>query len=442
MLVTLLPLLLAPALQQDMFVQPVTNLSRSGQITESVRYTESFHCGWELAANGKRRAMRYDGQSALALGGFVAGGESVATGVDVSGRTVGWAEDQVGGAVVRRPFLYRDGFGMEQILLPQTSEGWAEAISVFGLEVVGTMRRPDGLLQAWEFEPDLPAVAVPLSTPAGWESEALAVEGEYIAGLVRDPQGREFAAVWDFHRVLTVLATPGAGDARATGLGIGGTHRLCGWFEDAQGQKQGFSLDLQDPQGSLVTLPTLGGDWCQPLDTDGFVVVGAAADANGAARAFEYSLSTQQIVDLNDRISLPSGAQLTEVASIAFGPHYGFNGAVGSRQFGATARQIKLNVTTALAGSPFTFSLTNGPELTTVVFVYGFSAGATPVPGCPGLHADIAQARVLAVGQTTQVGLCVESVQLPPQAAGLTALMQAVLPGECLTSVVATVPIN
>lgn len=442
MLATLLPFLLAPAVQQDLFVQPVTQLQRPGALTQSVSYSDTFHSGWERDAHGRMRAMRYDGTVALELGAFVPGGESAGLGVDVIGRTVGWAEDQLQGALVRRPFIYSDANGLELIDLPQATEGWAEAISIFGIEAVGTMRRADGRLQAWDYAPDFPGTAVGLSTPAGWESEALAVNRETVAGLVRDPQGREFAAVWDFQRNLTILTTPGSGNARLTGVGHAGTDRACGWFVDAQGEQQGFTLDVTDPQNTLVVLPTLGGAWCRPADTDGWIIVGASENAQGESRAFEFEISTQQIQDLNDRANTPAGAELSEAASIAFGPHYALNGTAGSVQFGATARLIRFNVSTALAGSPLTFSVTNAPADSRVAFLYGFASGQTAVPGCPGLTVDLDQPTILATDVTTEFGASVQTIQVPPSAAGLLVFMQAVMPDQCVTTTVSTVLIQ
>lgn len=431
----------AAAPQQNLSVEDLTRSGQTGRITESVTYGSSFSSGWELDSNGRQRAMRYDDFGATELGALTPLGSSSGEAVDVTGRVVGWSEAVVQGIQTRLPFQYQDATGMVAIPMGQADEGWATDLSIFGIEVVGSMRMPSGLVQAWEYRPGASIQVEPLSTPVGWESEAFAAEGQYIGGLVRDPSGREFAAIWDFHRALSIVPTPGAGNARVTGFGFAGTKAMCGWYVDAQGNAQSFfgrANALQDP---LTFLPTLGGDWCKAMATDGFEVVGSAANSQGQARAFSYRLSDAQMSDLNDR--LPSGSTdvLTEVSSIEFGPVLAINGSVSGQDRGFRGHRVSLFVSPASAGQLASLQTASAPVDTLAAYVFGFSHGSTAVPGCPGLVADIDSARLIARGRVTAQGNHVATVQVPGSAAGISVLIQVLLPEVCMSTEVVPVTI-
>ena len=434
------PLLAAP--QQDLRLEGITQAGQTGQLTGSVSYGLSFSCGWELGANGQRRAMRYGDGGSLDLGSFDALGSSQAQAVDVSGRVVGWSDAMVSGVQTRLPFQYEDATGLVAIPMSGSSEGWAEDVSIFGIEIVGAMRLADGRLQAWEFRPGSSLAVEPLSTPAGWESEALTAEGQFIGGLVRDPSGREFGAVWDFQRNLSIVTTPGTGKARITGLGLAGTKRMCGWYEDAQGHAQSFIGSADAPGSPLTFLPTLGGDWAKAIETDGFEVVGSSADVHGQARAFSYSIGAASMSDFNERTQLASGELLTEAVSVEFGPILTINGTVAGQERGYRGTRLGLFVSPVSAGQAASLQVVSAPTNTLAVYIYGFASGATPVPGCPGLAADIASARLAAKGKTTAQGNHVAVVDVPGKAAGMTILVQAVLPEVCMSSEVVTITVN
>ena len=59
--------------------------------------------------------------------------------------------------------------------------------------------------------------------------------------------------------------------------------------------------------------------------------------------------------------------------------------------------------------------------------------------GFPGLVVDIAQAKIAARGQTDSAGSFTQTLQVPAGAAGLTVLIQAVVPGHSITTSVKTV---
>jgi len=442
MLSLLIHSILAVAPQQDLHVEGLTRAGQIGGVTGSVTYGSSFSSGWEITAGGKRRAMRYDDFGFLELGAFSATGSSSGEAVDVTGRVVGWSEADVNGVQVRLPFQYEEATGMVALPMANATEGWAEDVSIFGIEIVGTMRLANGRLQAWEYRPGSSVQVEPLSTPAGWESEALAAEGQFIGGLVRDPNGREFAAVWDFHRDLAIVPTPGVGNARVTGFGFSGTKAMCGWYLDAQGNAQSFFGNADVPQDPLTFLPTLGGTWCKAVSTDGFEVVGSSEDSQGQSRAFSFRLGDAQMSDMNDRMPIGSPVTLTEAVSIEFGPILAIQGSIAGQERGFRGTRLNLHVSPATAGQVTSLQTTRAPVGSLAVYVFGFGTGMTAVPGCPGLHADIASARVIARGRVTAQGNHVATVHVPSKASGRTVLVQTILPEVCMSTAVVSVTVN
>jgi hypothetical protein len=453
-MLSLFSLLLAPAIQQDLFIQPVSQVPSPGRVVQYIQYGDAFSTGWELDNQGRKQAMRYSNPLAsqngieLELGAFVPGGESAGLGVDVVGHVVGWAEDLVQGVQLRRPFFFDDQNGLQLIDLPQASEGWATGISTFGHSAAGTMRRADGLLQAWYVELwPVMSQAVPLSTPAGWESEALVMKQDngsspmLVGGLVRDPSGREFAAVWGGPNGMEILPTPGTGNARLTGLS-GSEHswdKACGYFLDAAGHEQGFALELNDPVNSFVALPNLGGSWTRPTCMDRWFVWGASENSQGQSRAFEFTLDGQAMEDLNDRANTPPAVALTQVTSSGFGLIHSYDLEVNGVQYGAFSQTVGMSAWPLDSGAPTNLSMFSGPKGSPVAFMFGFTAGSTSVNGFPGLIVDIAQAKIAARGQTDSTGSFTQTLQVPAGAAGLTVLIQAVVPNHSITTSVKTV---
>ncbi len=447
-MLAVLPLLLAPALQQDILVQPAGPSPKPGRVTQVTQYGDRFATGWELDPQGRKQAVRYSDGMTLNLGAFMPGGESAGMGINVGGQVVGWAEDLIQGAPVRRPFVFDDANGLRAIPLPQATEGWAVGADTFGFGAAGTMRRADGLLQAWmvDFSPSL-ATAVPLDTPADWESEALVMiqenglSGRRVGGFVRDPSGREFAAIWD-DVFLSILPTPGTGNARVTGLESSSWGMVCGTFLDAAGAEQGFILDPSDPANSLFVLPSLGGTWTSPAGISFGVVYGASENSQGQSRAFQYTIDRGLMENLNDRAPMSTGVALTGVTSLPFastGELYSFDLDVNGTAYGAVASTTVMTIWPRTAGASSTLSLFEGPANRPVAFAYGFAAGQTAVPGFPGLVLNLQQAAVVATGQTDSLGQLMQTIQVPLQAAGSTILFQAVVPDSSITTSVVTV---
>jgi len=459
-----LPLLLAPAIQQDLFIQPPSEVVSPGRVMQHIEYVDAFSTGYELDSQGRKLGMRSKNGTKLDLGAFVPGGESAGLGLSAGGRVVGWAEDLVQGVQIRRPFFFDDQPGQETnglqlIDLPQATEGWATGIATFGSTAAGTMRRADGLLQAWSV--DLwPVVsqAVPLSTPDGWESEAFAMRQDntasatLVGGLVRSPSGREFAAVWGGpDGGLMILPIPGTSKARLTGLSGSefSWDMACGYFLDSAGIEQGFALELNDPVNSFVVLPTLGGSWTRPTCISNQSVWGASEDAQGRSRAFEFTLDGQAMEDLNDRANTPPAVELTQVTSSGFGLLNSYDVEENGAHFGAYSKKVVMNAWPIDSGAPtnlrFYFSGTNQSlgaptaQGSLIAFVFGLSPGSTSVLGIPGLFLDIAQPQIVALGLTESNGSFAHTLQVPAGAAGLKVLLQAVVPEHSLTTSVHTV---
>ena len=172
---------------------------------------------------------------------------------------------------------------------------------------------------------------------------------------------------------------------------------------------------------------------------DNASVYGAAEDAQGRSRAFQFFLDGHVMVDLNDRASVPPGAVLTEMTSSQFGFPMSFDLEVGGVTYGAFARQVVSNVWPLQSGAPTTLTLADGPTQSIAAFICGATGGAVPVPGIPGLILDIAQPLLLTVGVTDSAGGFAHTLPVPAAAAGLTVLFQAVVPDHSITTGVNTV---
>lgn len=423
------PLLLAP--QQDLSLRLDTDPARAGAITSSASF--AFSCGWEVDANGRRHAMLYDADGSTNLGALSSTGDSESRSVSFSGRVVGWSEKIVNGGLRKQPFLYDEVGGMQQIAMNHGIEGWAEDQGIYGFEIVGSMRLFDGRVHAWEYFDGVSGAVELLPTLGGWESEALSADDGFIGGFMRDPNGREWAVVWDRFRDPWFVPTPGVGNARITDIATNG--RMCGWYEDSQGNARAFLADAHAPTNTITRLPSLGGKWSKAYSLDGGnQVVGSAADAQGQPRAFVYSIQEQRMSDLNERAALVSGRVLTEVVDVDFPSTLAVNGEMNGLSQGWRATRVTLFASTAAAGHQALLSVGSAPSETPVAYVYGVRPGQTAVPGCPGLFADIDQARIAARAVTSTFGSHSQWLDVPFAARGLTIYVQAVLPIACLTT--------
>lgn len=86
------------------------------------------------------------------------------------------------------------------------------------------------------------------------------------------------------------------------------------------------------------------------------------------------------------------------------------------------------------AGSSNTWLVTDAPPGATVHLVFGVQAGATPVPGCPGLTLGLAFRQVVGTTTANAQGRATFTRTVPATVSGLTARFQAVLPGSCEVS--------
>ncbi len=92
----------------------------------------------------------------------------------------------------------------------------------------------------------------------------------------------------------------------------------------------------------------------------------------------------------------------------------------------ATEAFVTVHPQPGVAGEDNRFQVAGAVAESRVFFVYGFSSGMTPVPGCPELHVDTAQPRL--VGQTLadRHGDAELTVLVPAEASRRTILIQAV----------------
>ena len=430
------PFLAAP--QQDFFLRQETPTGLEGAIEGIAGF--QFSCGWVLDAQGVRHAVRYDEQGPHDLGSLFAGADSEARAVDFSGRVIGWSKKIVNGGLRKQPFSYDDVDGMRALPMQGGFEGWAEDLSIYGSETVGTMRLFDGSLHAWEYQEGVHTTVDLLPTLGGWESEALSVDDGFVGGLMRDPAGREYAVIWDRVRDIWFVPTPGTGNARITDIAVNG--RMCGYYTDAAGNDHGFHSNAHSPSNPIEALPSLGGNWSRAFGlTGGDVIVGSAADVHQEARAFRYTISDGQMLDLNDRVVAVPGRVLRSAVSVEHPTLIALHGELHGIATGYFSKQVTLFASTAAAGQQGILSVSSAPSQAAVVYAYGRKSGLTAVPGCPGLTIDIARARVAARGITGEFGGHSVWVNVPPGTSGLSLLVQAVLPTECLSTEVSSVTI-
>jgi uncharacterized membrane protein len=430
------PLLAAP--QQDFSLRLETPTGLEGAIEGIAGF--QFSCGWVVDAQGVRHAMRYDEQGPLDLGSLFPGADSEARAVDFSGQVVGWSEKIVHGGLRRQPFRYDDVDGMRALPMQGGFEGWAEDLGIYGSETVGTMRLFNGSLHAWEYQEGVHAAVDLLPTLGGWESEALCVDDGFVGGLLREPSGREHAVIWDRVRDIWFVPTPGTGNARVTDIAVNG--RICGYYADAAGNDHGFYSNAHSPSLPVEILPSLGGNWSRAFGlTGGDVIVGSAADANQEARAFRYTISDGLMIDLNDRVVAEAGRVLRSAVSAEHPTLVAVHGELNGIATGYFSKQVTLFASTASAGQQGILSVSSAPSYAAVIYVYGRTPGLTAVPGCPGLSVDITQARVAARGITSEFGSHSIWVNVPPGTTGLSLLVQALIPQECLSTEVGSVTI-
>lgn len=416
-----------------------TTPGRHGSINQISSF--DFSCGWELDSQGRRRAMLYENGLPTDLGALSSNGDSEARAVDFAGNVAGWSEKVVNGGLRKQPFLWNAVDGMRALPMNNGIEGWAEDMGVYGFEVAGTARLFDGTLRGFEYLEGVTPVIETLPTLGGWESEAFAIDDGFVGGLMRDPSGREYALIWDRLRDPWFLPTPGTGDARVTDIAING--RVCGWFEDAQGNRQGFLANAHAPTDPIQILPTLGGAWTEALALDGGNrVVGSSADAQGQARAFLYEIFEDRMIDLNERAAHVPGRIVTRAQDIEFQGRFAVEFEDQGTIQGGRGQMLTLFHSGATEGARMLVNVGNAPAFTQVAFVWGLQAGQTAVPGCPGLFADIDRARVAGFAEVSEWGSASRWFDVPANTAGTTIFLQAVLPQACLTTITAETVIH
>ncbi|MBL1218618.1 MAG: hypothetical protein D8M59_14130 [Planctomycetes bacterium] len=98
--------------------------------------------------------------------------------------------------------------------------------------------------------------------------------------------------------------------------------------------------------------------------------------------------------------------------------------------FGTSTLEL-LGPVPGTAGKSNKFSAGNAPGNATVYFVYAFSTGSTPVPGCGGVTLDLRGPTLFATEKADANGFATFSVNVPNAAAGRTIYFQAVTTANC-----------
>lgn len=150
---------------------------------------------------------------------------------------------------------------------------------------------------------------------------------------------------------------------------------------------------------------------------------------------FLYSNGVMQ--DLNDLIPAGTGWELQQAYEINdAGDIVGF-GTLNGLARGFLLRRDGLRLrgpAPGLAGAPNTLTVSGAPAGAAVVLVYGFAAGSTAVPGCPGLNVQIQSPAVAAVTSAGPSGNASFTGMAPAALSGQTLWMQAVVPSACAVS--------
>jgi len=431
----MLSLLLAfptAALQQDLHAQFLGDPTRDSGVN-AVSFS-AYLAGWEIAPSGRRRAMLFELDRARNLGSL-AGLDSEATSLVGDGRVVvGWSNRILVGGEHRRPFIWNEEEGMSEV--PMHSfwgrSAWATDLDLFGTGIVGTARRFDGLLQAWEYVDGVDLEIRSLGTIGTWSSEALTVNDGFVGGLMREPSGREHAIVWDRFRNPWFVNTPGQGDARVTDVAING--QITGWFVNGQGNTRAYIGDGHDPTRPVSILPTLGGSWARAFAFDGgSLILGESETAQGEVHAFAFDRHTGEMTDLNDRLRLPAGTQLTSASSISLRLlALGAETPDGPRA--VLAREFTFDVSGITAGRPTFLSFGGGVPNSELYVLAATQTGSTPVPGCPGLEVQLHAPMIVDQKQSDRRGSSVHSIDTPASLQGQTIYVQGLMPEGCLTT--------
>jgi probable HAF family extracellular repeat protein len=194
--------------------------------------------------------------------------------------------------------------------------------------------------------------------------------------------------------------------------------------------------------GNAVDLGTLGGNEGRANGiSDLGAIVGSTDDSLGQQRATRWLGAGPE--DLNLLIPTGTGWFLDGASDIN-----NLGEICGTGTLGGVTRAYRLTPVLsaprlsgfqpAIAGaSSALFGLGFQPGAT-VFLIYGFAAGSTPVPGCPGLNADIAAPLILTATPADADGRIELPLTLPAGITGLGVLLQAVDPVNCTVSELST----
>ncbi|TAH36902.1 MAG: HAF repeat-containing protein [Planctomycetota bacterium] len=338
--------------------------------------------GWSSNNAGGWHAFRYTGGVMQDLGTFVGGFNSEAWGINDAGDVVGWSSNNAGGW---HAFLYSGGVMQDlgTFLGGFTSE--ARKINNAG-EVAGWSSNNAG---GWHAFRSTGGVMEDLGTfPGGFTSEAYDLnDAGQVVGWSSNSAGL-WSAFWYTGGILLDIGVfPGGFTSMA--YGINDLGEIVGWSTDASGNKRAAYWK----DGVIHDLNTMlpgGSGWIlyEAWDiNDGGDIVGWGT-RNGTSRAFRMSP-----IELTLRGPIPG-----------------------------------------TAGAANTALVTGAPPGAAVYLAFSFQAGATVVPGCPGLFLGLDNPVLAGVQNAGPGGNAVFSGVVPSSWSGRTVLLQAGVPATCSLS--------
>jgi len=221
-------------------------------------------------------------------------------------------------------------------------------------------------------------------------------------------------------------------------MGIADSEAVTGWAVTAGGAVNGFRWtrgggmkDLGSPVGQCLPHDINSSDWI--VATSGFLGTPVAYVRNPAGAG--------TWLNLNDRVPHGCGMIFDEARAInGAGQIAGFGTKTGSAEVrgyrltpvasGLALGRLSPNI----AGALNEISILGGTPGAKVYLVGGLTAGATAVPGCPGLSADIAGATHIATETVDASKRATFSFVVPLALFGRTSRMQAVERASCRKS--------
>ncbi len=307
-------------------------------------------------------------------------------------------------------------------------------------------------------------------------ANAISPDGFIVVGWSKAANGVDVHGFYWHQGMFIDAGTPGAGvsvltDVAASGVSVGGESGVPTRFTPAVGMTPlagfpwavGMATSISDDgnwvagnMGDCTTCTTRAfrhdmaiGGWldlgaeinqgsansrARDVNANGDVVGTAQGMASGGNpnHAFLWT-EAQGAMDLNDRLQVGTGWELTDATAITDDGLIVADGLFQGVQRACLLVPVRLDVQTSSAGVA-TATTAGAEPLLPVFVVYGTSAGTTQVPGFPGVEVGIHQPKIAGSSDADALGNASFSKNLPSGAFGRTFLVQAVQPLGWLVS--------